>query len=45
MVTAGVSVSQNASFLKELSKYNEKVLKRNAHVAEYYIIYAEHILP
>lgn len=45
MVTIGVSTSQDASFLKKLSKYNEKVLKHNAHVAHYPIIYAEHVLP
>ena len=45
MVTIGVSTSQDASFLKKLSKYNEKVLKHNAHVAHYPIIYAKHVLP
>lgn len=44
-VTAGVSMSQDAAFLKKLSKYHEKVLKHNAHVAQYPIIYAEHVLP
>ncbi|KAB0389352.1 hypothetical protein E2I00_013053, partial [Balaenoptera physalus] len=41
--TAGVSGSRDSSFLNKLSKYNQKVLKHNARVTQYSIIYAEHM--
>lgn len=44
-VTAGVSGSRGSSVLNTLSKYNQKVLKHNARVTQYSIIYAEHVLP
>lgn len=45
MVGVGVSKSEDASFLKELNKYNEKVFKHNVSVSQYSIIYTEHVLP
>lgn len=44
-VTAGVSGSRGSSVLNMLRKYNQKVLKHNARVTQYSIIYAEHVLP
>lgn len=44
-VNVGVSWSEDSSFLNKLSKYNEKVLKHNAHVSHSSIIYTEHVLP
>lgn len=46
-ITVGVGVSEleDSSFLNKLSKYNEKVLKHNACVSQYSIIYTEHVLP
>lgn len=44
-VDVGASGSRNVSLLKELSKYQNKVLKHNACVAQYSITYTEHVLP
>lgn len=44
-VDVGVSGSRGVSILNELSKYQNKVLKHNARVAQYSITYTEHVLP
>lgn len=44
-VEVGASGSRGVSILKELSKYQNKVLKLNACVAQYSITYTEHVFP
>lgn len=44
-VNVGPSGSRAASLLDKLDKYNQKVLKHNASVAQYSIVYTEHVLP
>lgn len=44
-VDVGASGSRGSLFLKEINKYNEKVLQHNACVKQYSIIYTEHVLP
>lgn len=44
-VNVGGSGSRHVSLLKVLSKYQNKVFKHNACVAQYSITYTEHVLP
>lgn len=43
-LSLNVSGSLTSSFLNQLSKYNEKVLKHKVCVSQYSIIYTEHAL-